>query len=112
MADYAEQSSQVESLVQELADAEDSRVSADTALKGLSAEYGISATKLSSATGSDQQAALLLNALVPAAGGYDPLAVQSAQVQQTGGLAASVAGLFFGNPVALGGRRRGACFPT
>lgn len=101
LADYAEQSSQVESLVQELADAEDSRVSADTALKGLSAEFGISATKLSSATGSDQQAALLLNALVPAAGGYDPLAVQSAQVQQTGGLAASVAGLFFGNPVAL-----------
>ena len=101
LADYAEQSSQVESLVQELADAEDSRVSADTALRGLSAEYGISATKLSSATGSDQQAALLLNALVPAANGYDPLAVQSAQVQQTGGLAASVAGLFFGNPVAL-----------
>ncbi len=101
LADYAEQSSQVESLVQELADAEESRASTETALKGLSAQYGVSATKLSSAMGSDQQAALLLNALVPAAGSYDPLAVQSVQVQQTGGLAASVAGLFFGNPVAL-----------
>ena len=101
LAEYAEQSSQVESLVQELADAEQSRAGADTALKGLSAEYGVSAQKLSAATGSDQQAALLLNALVPAASNYDPLAVQSAQIQQTGGLAASVAGLFFGNPVAL-----------
>lgn len=101
LADYAEQSSQVEALVQELADAEQSRADADTALKGLSAEYGVSAQKLSSTTTSNQQAALLLNALVPASNNYDPLAAQSSQVQQTGGLAASVAGLFFGNPVAL-----------
>jgi len=101
LADYAEQSSQVEDLVQELADAEQSRAGADTALQGVSAEYGVSAQKLNSTTSSDQQAALLLHALVPAAGNYDPLAVQSTQVQQTGGLAAAVAGLFFGNPVVL-----------
>lgn len=101
LADYAEQSSQVESLVQELADAEQSRAGADNALKGVSAEYGVNAQKLSAATSSDQQAALLLNALVPVANNYDPLAAQSSQVQQSGGLAASVAGLFFGNPVAL-----------
>jgi hypothetical protein len=101
LADYAEESSQVEALVQELADAEQSRGGADTALKGVSAEYGVSAQKLSSTTSSDQQAALLLGALVPAANNYDPLGAQSSQVQQTGGLAASVAGLFFGNPVAL-----------
>ena len=40
LADYAEQSSEVEQLVQELADAEQSRAGADTALKGVSAEYG------------------------------------------------------------------------
>ena len=101
LADYAEQSSQVEELVQELADAEQARVGADSALKGVSAGYGVSAQRFSSATTSDQQASLLLSALVPAAGNYDPLAMQSTQVQQTGGLAASVAGLFFGNPVAL-----------
>jgi hypothetical protein len=101
LAEYAEQSSQVEDLVQELADAEQSRAGADTALKGVSAEYGVNAQKLNSATTSDQQASLLLSALVPAANTFDPLAAQSAQVQQTGGLAASVAGLFFGNPVAL-----------
>jgi len=101
LAEYAEQSSQVEDLVQELADAEQSRGGADNALKGVSAQYGVNAQKLNSATTSDQQASLLLSALVPAANAFDPLASQSAQVQQTGGLAASVAGLFFGNPVAL-----------
>ena len=43
----------------------------------------------------------MLKALVPVSGSYDPLAAQSTQMQQSGGLAASVAGLFFGNPVAL-----------
>ena len=101
LADYADQSSQVESLVQELADAEQSRGGADNALKGMSAGYGVSAQKLSSTASSDQQAALLLKALIPASNNYDPLATPSNQVQQSGGLAASVAGLFFGNPVAL-----------
>lgn len=101
LAEYAEQSSQVEDLVQELADAEQSRADAGNVLKGVSAEYGVSAQKLNSTTSTDQQAALLLKALVPASNSYDPLAVQSTQVQQTGGVAASVAGLFFGNPVAL-----------
>ena len=101
LADYAEQSSAVEDLVQELADAEQSRGDADTALKGVSAQYGVSAQKLSAAGGTDQQAALLLSALAPAANNYDPLAAESAQLQQTGGIAASVAGLFFGNPASL-----------
>ncbi|HUB83350.1 MAG TPA: hypothetical protein VMB03_31335 [Bryobacteraceae bacterium] len=101
LAEYAEQSSQVEDLVQQLADAEEARGGADNALKGVSAEYGVNAQKLNSATTPDQQASLLLGALVPTANAFDPLASQSTQVQQTGGLAASVAGLFFGNPVAL-----------
>ena len=50
---------------------------------------------------SDQQAVLLLKALIPASNTYDPLAARSAQVQQSGGLAASVAGMFFGNAVGL-----------
>jgi hypothetical protein len=87
--------------VQELADNEQARGGADSALKGMSAGYGSTPQKLNSATGSDQQAALLLKALIPASNNYDPLATQSSQVQQTGGVAASVAGLFFGNPVAL-----------
>jgi hypothetical protein len=103
LADYAEQSSQVEALVQELADAEQSRGDAGNALQGVSAEYGVNAQKLNSTPSTGQQAALLLKALGPVSNNYDPLAMQSTQVTQTGGLAASVAGLFFGNSVALAG---------
>ena len=101
LADYAEQSSQVESLVQELADAEQSGGGADAALKGFSSQYGVDLPKLNTKTPSDQQAVLLLKALLPASNAYDPLATRSVQAQQSGGLAASVAGLFFGNPVGL-----------
>ena len=101
LADYAEQSSQVESLVQELADAELSGGGADAVLKGFSSQYGANPQKLNSKSPSDQQAVLLLKTLMPASNAYDPLANRSAQVQQSGGLAASVAGMFFGNPVGL-----------
>ncbi len=101
MADYAEQSSEVESLVQQLADAEQSGGGADAVLKGFSAQYGVSQQKLDPKAASNQQAVLLLKTLLPASSAYDPLANHSIQVQQSGGLAASVAGMFFGNPVGL-----------
>ncbi len=101
LADYAEQSSQVESLVQQLADAEQSGASSDSVLKGVSSEYGVNPQKLNTSANSNQQAAVLLKALIPASNAYDPLGTQSAQAQQSGGLAASVAGMFFGNPVGL-----------
>ncbi len=101
LADYAEQSSEVESLVQQLAHAEASGSGADAVLKGFSTQYGVAAPRLDTKASSDQQAALLLKALLPASGTYDPLAGKAAQVQQSGGVAASLAGMFFGNPVAL-----------
>jgi hypothetical protein len=101
LADYAEQSSQVESLVQELADAEQSGTSLDSVLKGVSSQYGVSPPRLNTNASSNQQAVVLLKALIPASSTYDPLGTQSAQAQQSGSLAASVAGLFFGNPVGL-----------
>ena len=100
LADYAEQSSQVEALVQQLATAE-SNGEGDAVLKGFSSKYGVDTTKLNTATTSNQQASLLLKALLPASNAYDPLASQGVQVQQSTGLAASVAGLFFGNSVGL-----------
>lgn len=101
LADYAEQSSEVESLVQQLADAQQSGGSAAAVLKGFSSQYGVDAPKLDTKSSSDQQAALLLKTVLPAANAYDPLAGHAAEVQQSGGLAASVAGMFFGNPIAL-----------
>jgi hypothetical protein len=101
LADYAEQTSEVEALVQELADSEQSGKNTDAALKGFSAQYAVALPKLDTKASSDQQAALLLRAVLPTANTYDPLAPTSAQMQQSVGLAASVAGLFFGNGVAL-----------
>src|SRR5579863_3378178 len=101
LADYAEQSSQVESLVQDLSNAEQSGAGADDVFRGISTRYGITPQKLNSASSSDQQATLLLKAVLPSTSAYDPLAGEGSRVQQSGGLAASVAGLFFGNPVAL-----------
>ncbi len=100
LAAYAEQSSEVESLVQDLSTAEQSGASPDSVLQGISAKYGVTPQKLNAAP-SNQQGAMLLQAVLPSTSAYDPLAAQSSQVQQTGSLAAAVAGLFFGNPVAL-----------
>jgi len=101
LADYAEQSSEVEALVQQLATSEQSDGDADAVLKGFSSKYGVGIQKLDAASPSNQQAVLLLKTLLPSSTAYDPLASQSAQAQQSGGLAASVAGLFFGNSVGL-----------
>jgi hypothetical protein len=101
LADYAEQSSQVEELVQQLANAQQSGGSADAVLKGFSSRYGIGLPTVDTKAPSNQQASTLLQALLPASSAYDPLAARTVQVQQTGGLAAAMAGMFFGNPVAL-----------
>ncbi len=101
LADYAEQTSEVETLVQELADAETSGSGTDAALKGFSAQFGVAVPKLDASANTGQQASVLLHAVLPTANAYDPLATPAAQMQQSIGLAASVAGLFFGNGVSL-----------
>ena len=63
LAVYAEQSSQVEALMQDLARAEQSGSGADSVLKGFSSQYGVAAPKLDTKASSDQQASLLLKAL-------------------------------------------------
>jgi hypothetical protein len=106
MANYAAQTSEVEALVQELADSEASGGEANAALAGFSAKYGVTVPRLNTKTPTDQQAGTLLSAVVPTANAYDPLAPSSAQAQQSGSLAASVAGLFFGSSpagLAVGG---------
>ena len=100
LADYAAESSLVEALVQDLSNAEQSGAGTGAVVKGISSKYGVTSQKLNS-TPSNQQASLLLSAVLPTAIAFDPLGSSTSQAQQSGGLAASVAGLFFGNPVAL-----------
>lgn len=101
LADYAEQNSKVEGLIDVLASSEQSGGNLDAALRGFSAKYGVSMPKLDGNASTDQQAAVLLQALLPAVNAYDPLAPRQAVMQQSAGLAASVAGMFFGSPVGL-----------
>ncbi len=105
LADYAEQTAQVESLVEALTAAEaapSSTRNLDAALTGFAAQYGTSVPKLDRTAPTNQQALVLMRALNPALAGYDPLAPTAAtRMQQSAGLAASVAGLFFGSNVGL-----------
>ncbi len=101
LADYAQQSSQVEALVQGLANSEVSGSGADAALQGFASRYGVAMPKLNAQATSSQQAAVLLSAILPSASSYDPLAAANFQVQQTTGLAASVAGMFFGSNIGI-----------
>src|SRR6266545_6860690 len=72
LADYAQQNSQVEALVQTLSNTEESGGSVDAALSGFSSRYNVSMPRLDSKASSDQQAAVLLQALMPTAKTYDP----------------------------------------
>jgi hypothetical protein len=101
LADYAQQTSEVESLIQGLADSEQSHIGAGAALQGFASRWGISTPKLDTKAPTNQQAATLLSAVLPTANLYDPLSPASQQVQQTTGLAASVAGVFFGSSIGL-----------
>jgi hypothetical protein len=105
LADYAEQTSQVETLVEALATAEEGpsrSKNLQAALNGFASRFGTNMTKLDTTAPTDQQAAALLHTLNPALGSYDPLASQTTtRMAQSASLAASVAGLFFGTPVGL-----------
>jgi len=105
LADYAEQTTHVGALVETLMAWEQAPAghrSLEAALSGFSSRYGVGLPKLDPNAPADQQAALLLRAVLPSLGAYDPLTTDpSIKVQQSAGLAASVASLFFGAPVAV-----------
>lgn len=102
---YAEQTGTVEALVQTLSEFEHSPAGTrdlNAALQGFSTQYSIALPKLDTNAPSQEQAALLLRAIMPSLSSYDPLTSgNTAVVQQSIGLAASVAALFFGTPVGL-----------
>lgn len=105
LADYAEQTSKVETLIETLTvwdkDPSASK-NLDAALTGFAAQSGASVAKLDRAAPTNEQALTLMRTLNPALNSYDPLSQQSgARFQQSVGLAASVAGLFLGNTVGL-----------
>ena len=105
LADYAEKTATVEALVQLLSKVEESpnpQQDVNAALSGFSAAYGVAVPKLDTAAPTNQQAAQLLQAVLPSMSTFDPLTSdRSVIVAQSTGLASSVAALFFGTPVGL-----------
>lgn len=105
LADYAEQNQRVEDLINVLAEAEREprpAESLDAALAGFASRYGTPMSQLNREAPTSEQAKALMAALNPALTSYDPLAPDPSQrLQQSAGLAASVAGLFWGSQVAL-----------
>lgn len=102
LADYAEQTAQTEALIEALTTGQTAPSrNVDAAISGFATRYGTT-TKIDSTAPVDQQAMVLMRSLNPALSSYDPLAPEpQARMQQSAGLAASVAGLFFGNTVGL-----------
>jgi hypothetical protein len=105
LADYAEQTAQVEALIETLSaweEAPTGSLNLEAALSGFSSQYGVSVPKLDPHAPTNEQAAVLMRGLLPALSTYDPLAPQRASVmQQSAGLAATVATMFWGSPVGL-----------
>lgn len=105
LADYAEQTTEVGSLIDKLSSPEqgaEAAKSLSAALSGVAGQSGSAPSKLDMGAPTEKQVGALLRTLNPTLGSYDPLAGQSsARMQQSAGLAASVAGMFFGSPVGL-----------
>ncbi|HBY64617.1 MAG TPA: hypothetical protein DEH78_32765, partial [Solibacterales bacterium] len=103
LADYAEQTAQTEAIIERLTSPRTpASATWDAALAGFATRYGVPATALDPRAPFEQQAHVLLRAINPALSSYDPLQPEPRlRMQQSAGLAASVAGLFFGNSVGL-----------
>jgi hypothetical protein len=102
LAEYAQKTAEAESLLQALAQpTAPAGQNLDVAVMSFASQYG-TANKLDRSAPTEQQTLTMLRAVNPALSTYDPLNPEpSKRVQQTAGLAAAVAGLFFGNTVGI-----------
>jgi hypothetical protein len=120
LADYADENSKVEGLVQALSKYEQSAPgssSLQSVLNEFSSHYGVALPAVDRSKPTGEQASALLKAVTPAFA--DTPSARPSLALQSGGLAASVASMFFGSPVglamggaALVGNIRTTLFPT
>lgn len=103
LADYAKKTEQTQSLVQALTQQQqslDTGQNVNAAVVTFANQY--SGTKIDRTLPPDQQMLTLMRSVNPAIAAYDPLSQNPAQrASQSAGLAAAVAGLFFGTNVGL-----------
>ncbi len=105
LASYARQTATVNALISTLSQYDSSKPGTEdigAVLKGFSSRYGVGLPQLSAGEPPSQQAEQLLQAVMPTVSDYNPGAQGAAPViQQSAGLAASMAMLFYGTPVGL-----------
>lgn len=106
LADYAEQTSHAEALIEALMVYDQREPNAarnlDAALAGFASRYGANPARIDRNAPFEQQAMVMMRSINPALATYDPLTPEPRlRMMQSAGLAASVAGLFLGNPVGL-----------
>lgn len=103
LEDFSQQTATVEGLVETLSEYEQSPPgshSLNAMLSGFSSQYGVAMPRLDAAAPASQQASTLLQAVLPTLSAA-PVATPQAALEQSSGLAASVAAMFFGSPVGL-----------
>ena len=101
LADYAEKTSQTESLLAALSDAGSSSASMNAALGGFASQYGL-AVQIDKNAPPAVQAQTLFSTLNPQLATYNPLGSSTAErVGQTASVATAAATLFFGSPIGL-----------
>ncbi len=105
LAAYAQQTATVNALIATLSQYDKSKPGTEdlsAALRGFSSRYGVMLPQLNAQARTSQQAQQLLQAVMPAISTYNPAASGPAPVvEQSAGLAASLAMLFYGTPVGL-----------
>lgn len=105
LTEYAEATEKVGALVEALTEYEqqpDSSRDMNAALAGFGSTYNVAIPKLEVGQPPNQQAAVLLQAMMPSLQTYDPITSSpTGMVAQSAGLAGAVATMFFGSPVGL-----------
>lgn len=103
MADYADKTEEAQTIIESVTEqqrAEDLGLNMDAAVAGFASRFP--SARIDPTQPASVQLSMLVNGVNPALAAYDPLAQSTQQqVAQTAGLAAAVAGLFFGNGIGL-----------
>lgn len=103
LADYAEKTEEAQTIIEGVTQqqrAQDVGLNVDAAVAGFASRFP--SAKIDPTQPAAVQLGMLVNGVNPALAAYDPLAQNpQQQAAQTAGLAAAVAGLFFGNGIGL-----------
>jgi hypothetical protein len=105
LTEYAEETAKVGALVEALSEYQqqpDPNRDVNAALVGFGNDYNVAIPKIDPTQPPSQQAAVLMQAMMPSLQNFDPITASPVgMVAQSAGLAGAVGSMFFGSPVGL-----------